>query len=281
MIATRSILVIVLGAGLAATPALHRSPDGADGEVLPASVAGPAQADRDALRKIAEPFEKKGIHLDLDSKLCSIAVTVDIRDDLIEYILVSPRGAAHESLFSTLVPPTDLNAALLLLGVQPGSNARWIAKEPAPTQEEMRAGVAPYDVEPPRGDGLYLYAAWRTSDETFLFRVEDLMRNLDTGRSMRRHRWVYLGSRFLRTRKDSDEEVFAAELDGNLINLAYFEQGYTLLTAALPECLKQTIWLPNAWIVPERGTAVTLIFSRQRMSALPAGLEAGLPLVPE
>ena len=102
------------------------------------------------------------------------------------------------------------------------------------------------------------------------------MRNLETGQAMRRHRWVYLGSRWARLRKDG-EEVFAARVEGNLVNLAFFEQGNTLLSAALPECLKQTIWLPNAWLLPERGSEVELVFARERLAAPPPELEARLP----
>ena len=125
------------------------------------------------------------------------------------------------------------------------------------------------------GDGLYLYAAWFEGDELFFYRLEDLVRDLDRRRTLRRHRWVYLGSRMITRR--SGEESFAAALEGNLVNISFFAQGNTLLTGGLPECLAQTSWLPNAWLLPERGASVTMIFSRERLDTLPAVLRDDLP----
>ena len=231
-------------------------------------------------RKLEESFRKQGIHLDLERHVCWIPATVDIRDDLLEYLLVNPKGAAHESVFVTEVVPSVLVTALLALGVEPGRNAVWKERVPPPTAEEMHAGIARYTVDPPQGDGLYMYAAWREKDETYFYRVEDLLRDLETGRSMRRHRWVYLGSRWVKA-KGPKPEIFAADYDGNLVNIALFEEGNTLLTAALPECLKQTIWLTNAWLVPQRGAEVAFLFARERLESLPPEIESALPIVAE
>jgi hypothetical protein len=274
-------------------PALHSetsSVDSATQEPKPApknppqnpAPSGGSKTDPQAIaRQLVESFEKQNIHLDLERQTCWIPVTIDIRDDYLEYLLVNPKGAAHESVFVTEVVPSALQTALLALGVERGKNAIWKERTPLPTPEEMHAGIAPWTVDPPEGDGLYMYAAWREKGETYFYRVEDLLRDLETGRSMRRHRWVYLGSRWVRTRKESKEESFMADLEGNLVNIALFEQGNTLLTAALPECLKQTIWLTNAWLVPQRGAEVVFIFTRERIHSLPPEIESRLPEVVE
>jgi len=232
-----------------------------------------------AQQELVTSLAKLGIRLDPELGVCTLRVRVGIRDDLLEYVLVQPRGQSHESLFVSDVSPRVLNAALLALGVQAGQNMRTVAKEPPPTQEELRNGIPPYTVEVPSGDGFYLYAAWRAGDETYFHRVEDLVRNLATGAAMTRHRWVYLGSKTAPDKKHPGQDLFAAEIEGNLINLAFFSEGFTLVTAALPECIQQTIWLPNAWLVPERGTEVDLIFARERLPQLPAALETALPRV--
>jgi hypothetical protein len=80
-------------------------------------------------------------------------------------------------------------------------------------------------------------------------------------------------------RPDPDgEEVFAADWEGNLIALSYFQQGNTLLTAAVPECISQTIFTPNTWLLPETRSEVMLVFSRDRISELPSSLRDGLPV---
>lgn len=216
-------------------------------------------------------FAENGIRLDLEQKLCSIDATIAVREELLEYLLVASHGAGHESLFVTKANPSVLNTAFLALGVEPGSNAVWASKSPMPTEEELKAGASPYEITAPQGDGFYLYVTWRDGDETYFYRVEDVVRNLATGRCMERHRWVYLGSRMVEWEK-ANELAFAAEMMGNLINIAFFEQGDTMLTGSLPACVEQSIWMGNSWLLPERGQGVKLIFARDRLDSLPAGV---------
>lgn len=228
--------------------------------------------------QLQEAFARGGIHLDYEAGVCAIGAQVAIRDELLEYLLSLAYGAAHESMFVTEVEAEGLNAALLTLGVQPGRNAMWAPKVPAPTEEELRAGASAHDVTLPTGDGFYLYAAWTEGDESYLYRIEDLLRDLGRGRTMQRHRWVYLGSRM--TERGPDHEVvFAATAEGNLINVAFFSQGYTLLTPALDSCVEQTIWLPNAWLLPEMHSPVLFVFSRERLTSLPPSMAARVPVV--
>ena len=229
----------------------------------------------------------EGVGLDLEHGLVSIPVDVVVRNDLLEYLLVGPRGAMHESLFATPVRPSLLNAALLSLGVEPGRNARW---EEVPRSPDQTPGGEGDDDDPdgrarpdvrlvlPEGGGFWLYAAWREGDEVYFFRIDDLISNLDSGRSMQRHRWVFLGSKFKRPR-ENEPEVFVADLEQNLICLSFFYQGNTLLTASLPECQIQTIWVANPWLVPPRDSRVELIFARDKLDRLPADVLARLPSV--
>jgi len=231
----------------------------------------------DSLKDLNQLFEQNGIQLDLEHKLCSIDASVAVRDELLEYLLVASHGAAHESLFVTKTNPSVLNTAFLALGVEPGRNARWGPKSPPPSEDEMKQGVSPYDVTPPTGDGFYLYVAWEEGDETYFYRIEDVIRNLATGRCMERHRWVYIGSRMVEWEKDG-ELAFAAEMIGNLINVAFFEQGDTMLTGSLPECVEQAIWMGNSWLLPDREHTVKLIFSRERLDQLPVGVLQAEPV---
>jgi len=230
-----------------------------------------------ALKLLQRAFREQGIRLDIEAKACAVPARICIREDLLEYLVVGPSGASHEALLSTEVTPSLLNTALVTLGVEPGENASWIETSPQPSAEEVAAGSATHEVIPPRGDGFYIYVAWREGEEHFLYRIEDLVGNLQTGRSLRRHPFVYLGSRMVRPDPEG-EEVFAADWEGNLIALSYFQQGNTVLTAAVPECVSQTIFTPNSWLLPETRSEVMLIFSRERLSVLPPSLEDGLPV---
>lgn len=271
---------------LALIPAAPVSPVCPDG---PAGVAGAVDEETPEERALREGFASAGIQLDLTAGTVAIPVAVEVRDDLLEYLLTLPHGDAHETMFlagvgvrsseEAMVWAQTLNAAILALGLEAGKNARWVQKDPAPSEEEMKAGISPYDVMPPEGDALYLYAAWKQGEETYLYRIEDLIRDLDRQRTMRRHQWVFLGSRMVE--RANGETSFAAGVEGNLINVSFFPEGNTLLTGSLPECLNQTTWLPNAWLLPHRGETVLFVFSRERLDALPSSLEDNVPSVRE
>lgn len=246
---------------------------------LPAPVqdsAGPVSAEQ---LQLEASLLEQGVRLDSLRQVVSIPARVAVPDELLEYLLVGPAGASHESIFVTPVQAGVLNVALLSLGVEPGANASWSPKDPPPTESEVRAGVSPYDVHLPTGDGFYLYAAWRAGDELYFFRVEDLIRNLLRGHSMERHPWVYLGSRMVPD--GAGGEDFAADIYQNLICISYFSEGYTLATGALADCVEQTIWMANAWLLPEPGKDVRILVSRTPLAGLPAGYFETLPDIAE
>lgn len=205
-----------------------------------------------------------GLWIDPARGIVALRAEVLVKEDLLEYLLVAAHGATHESLFVTDVAPTLLNAALLAAGAQPGRNASW-EEVPGATGRDA------YRVVPPDGDAparFRPYVAWREDGEDYFFRVEDTVVNLESGRSMRRHDWIYLGSRFAGGEQGGEPE-FLAQAEGNLINLSFFFEGNTLLTAALPACLSQTIWVGNRALLPERGSGVTLVLSRTPLGGLP------------
>jgi hypothetical protein len=241
---------------------------------LPASF--PRQDETPPTAELEAAFAAEGLILDIEGGTLAVPTTICIRTDLLEYVLVAAFGAAHESLLATETSATVLNTALVALGAKPGKNVQWIEKTPAPTPEEVRDGAPTHDVIPPSGDLFLPYCAWREGEEVYFFRLEDLITNLRTGKSMQRHGWVYLGSRMVKPRPEEEQEILAAEMEGNLINLSFFRAGNTLFSAALDDCLHQTIWLPNSALVPERGAPVTLIFSRERLKCVPPELEEKL-----
>ncbi len=232
-----------------------------------------------AVAALQQALAQHEVWLEPELGLCAIPARVLIRADSLEYVLCTRAGNAHESLFMTEALPSRVNVALLALGLQPGKNAVWKATEPAPTREQLLAGAQAYSVTPPAGDGLLLYVAWQEGEELYFFRLDDLIRNLQSGRSMRRHAWVYLGSRNVPSRQDPKQELFVADEEGNLVNLCFFEAGNTLLTGALPECESQTIWVGNAPLLPASGEPVLFLFSRRPLQACPGELRAHVPRI--
>lgn len=243
--------------------------------------SGPLREQTAEEKALVTQLAEQQITLDPVRAWAVIPADVLVRDDLLEYLLVGPGGAAHEAALMTPVNASVLNVALLALGATPGTNATWTHKDPKPSDADLRAGVSPYEVTLPTGTGFYLYLGWRAEGETYFFRVEDLMRNLATGQAMKRHEWVFLGSRMVPSMRRNSEpaEEFAADVYQNLINVAFFREGYTLLTGALPDCVDQGIWMLNSWLTPERGSRVAMVISRRKIDRLTAELDQLLPEV--
>lgn len=249
--------------------------------VLIAAERPVAQAQEGGLEQLTAAFAAGGIELEPTAGYLSIEAAVATRDDLLEFLLVGTAGSAYESLLVTSVDATLLNAAMLALGVEQGTNARWVPIEGEATGDatagpgELGARPPGFDVLPPEGPGFFVYVGWREGDEDFFYRAEDLVADLDRTRTLRRHRWVYLGSRMVETR---DGEVFVAAEEQNYINIAWFSEGNSLLTSARPECERQDIWVGNPWLVPEPGTELRVFFSREPLTRVPAELAATLPI---
>ncbi|MEO0652666.1 MAG: YdjY domain-containing protein [Planctomycetota bacterium] len=234
-------------------------------------------------------FEGAGIRFEPELGRLSIDGAIATRDDLLEFLLVGPNGSGYESLLRTDVDPTLLNTALLALGLEAGRNARWVyaddgaAVAPPEGQRADKGGrwLEGRDVrlDAPDGDGLLIYVGWSKDGEDFFFRIEDLIGNVEALKPLPRQRWTYIGSRFVPD-PDSDGELFLAALEQNLVNIAWFPDGNTLLTSSAPVCERQDIWAGNPWIVPDPGTPVRIVFSRELVHALPEELAAQLPVIP-
>jgi len=278
-IATLAVPTVLLASRLDAGPPPPEAPQ--DGAAAP----------DDAVR---EAFAAARIQVDRDSRTLSFPATIEIRGEALEYLLVAPNGAVHESLFLTEVDPEVLAAAFLYVGATPGENVVYTPVDPPPTREEVRSGARTHDVTLPEGEPVYLYAAWKEpsgaydeeaggypGETLFFHRVEDLVLDLERQRTLRRHGFVWLGSRMIPGARAGDPERFAATASGNLVCTTFFAEGDTLMTTSLPECISQTIWYPNDWMVPERGAEVMLFASLDELDALPETYRDAVPFVPE
>lgn len=245
-----------------------------------------ARALEDGAARVLEALRIEGVHVDPTRGYVAFEARVGVRDHLLEHALCAEGGETHEALFVTRVTPSVLNTGLLVLGLEPGRPPRWLEDEPPPAEGRSSVRATPPRVELPAGDGLYVYVAWRQGEELYLHRIEDLIENLATGRTMQRHRWVYLGSRMIlrdNLRKESRglEEVYAADVLRDLINVTFYYDGAALLTAALLDCRDQNLWAPIAVLLPPQASPVELVLSRERLAQLPADLLERLPVLDE
>lgn len=217
---------------------------------------------------LVKEFSAQGIQMDLEARTIRIEGRICQHYEPLEYLLVKqPQGKDHEALLMVEdLSATALNAAMLMMGVEKGENGKVIPTEPAPTLEEVQAGVAPYSFHPASGDGFYIYVAWEVEKdgviERYRYRAEDLVLNVRDESTYQRGQFVYVGSRFLRPHKDA-EEFFAAEGEGNLVSLVNFRPANHLLSGADAAADNQSIWYPNVFLLPEIGHPVEIWFTRE------------------
>lgn len=253
--------------------------------LAPASSAcqEPGEGSSAAREALLLELARAGVLLDIERGLIQLDGRICQVYEPLEYlVVVAGRGKEHEALVKVDgVSATALNTAMKLTGVVEGRNGRFIPRDPPLTEEEYAAGELPYRVEPASGDGFYLYLAWEQDSgsggvERRFYRAEDLVLNVRGDRTYQRGRWVYLGSRFVKPHRDAPE-MFAAEAEGNLVSLVYFDPANHLLTGADAEADNQYIWYPNVFLLPELGHPVKLLLSRDQLDWLPDLLEKPAP----
>ncbi|HEX6812756.1 MAG TPA: YdjY domain-containing protein [Planctomycetota bacterium] len=226
----------------------------------PQQAADPKQV----LDEVLAQFKKEGIELDPKAQTVTVAATANEPQNEIEYLLIHRRGKRHEALFVTRSKPSVLNAALLMLGLQPGQNAQAIEKQPPPSIEEIEKGADPLVIVPPKGMQLWMTVRWKTPEEKQdkweEYCVEDIVMDLTTQEPVVDCSWVYLGGRLARFYKD-EPEVYAADMEGNLVSTCYMSPDNHLATMVHKDARdQQNWWFTNK--MPKHDTPVQFVFHR-------------------
>jgi hypothetical protein len=179
----------------------------------------------------------------------------------IEYLLIHKRGKRHEALFVTRSKPSVLNAALLMLGLEPGQNATAVEKKPPPTLEEIEKGADPIIVTPPKGMQFWMTVHWKTPEGKQVdYCIEDMVLDLSTQEAVVDCSWIYLGGRMARIYKN-EPEVYVADMEGNLVSTCYMSPDNHLATMVHKDARDQQNW----WFtdkMPPHDTEVQLVFHR-------------------
>ena len=181
----------------------------------------------------------------LDQKALSIAFPgkLNMKRGLLEYLLVNPKGSAHESLLVTDVEANDIHVAMLLLGAKGGA----ITAEAPPAQLDAR-----YFRTAPKltGDTVFITVKWREKDAEKTVPIEEWLVNA-ARKPIEHGPWIYNGSMLYGGR-------FLAQDDGNLIALV------TSPTALINNPRKgndnDQMWNVNEDATPGESTSVDIIF---------------------
>jgi len=188
------------GPSQAASPASERT------AAAPAASA-PAGAEPARIRQIGPHLHQVGsVVIDAQARTVRCPGRVNMNEGgPIELLACLRRGKTHESVFTLDVEPTDLQVALLLLGLKEGRNPSFKYPEGSPEGER------------PPGDETLIFVEWRTQSggetaqpQLQRCRAEQFLRNVKPGGPVAQGTWVFLGSVVLNGR-------FGADYDGTLI----------------------------------------------------------------
>ncbi len=216
-------------------------------------------------------FESEGITVDLAKKRVSVKGAI-IRDKEsrrypIEYVVVTEGGNTHEAMILIRATPSNLNAALLAIGLEAGNTVIYRKKNPPPPQEEVDAGMtSPYEVIPPKGTVMKIYVTYEGWEENKHRLLEDLILNLRTRETLERVGWVYVGSRFAKVLLGRERVLqYMADMERNIVALYLTGYGNTIFDVNTLEGVDDSVFDVNPETAPPMGAPVTLTFTLDGM----------------
>lgn len=218
---------------------------------------GPTADPTKAIQKIEGTRYKLGVmEFDQKTRAISIPAKVNMREGLLEYVLVHESGKVHESLLSTSVKPFELNVVMLLLNWKK-SEAFFDFSRPE------RGGVLVKGAVNPAASLVEVHVAWKDKDgHEQSCRVENWLHQIEKKAKLTEEPFIYTGSQVL------PDGTFVAEESGSI--LALYQDPGSLVNNPREGNDLDDVWI-NDPAVPEKGTPVTVIF---KPGAAPAGKKA-------
>lgn len=207
------------------------------------AVSGLAQEPGDApapvMREVSPGvFEVGKIRLDQKTRTIRFPGELNLKEGILEYLLVTSQGSTHESLLVSDVRPSDLHFAMLLLGAK-GSGPDAPAAGNAPTGQID----AKYLKTAPklRGDDIAITVTWMNGEAEKTTPVEDWVFNNATKKAMERGSWTYNGSLF-------SNGHFMAQMEGAFAALVTYPSA--LINNPRKGSDNDQIWTVNEKTVP-------------------------------
>jgi hypothetical protein len=159
----------------------------------------------------------------------------------LEFFCVVSGTSEHESVLRTPAKPSHVHAALLMIGLEPGSPIRW--------SEAAGKWFAPH------GPPVRVEVEFSRNGETVRMPAEKLLRRLDTGATMPATNWVFAGSRVM------EDGRYGADFTGQLVSIVNFDLSVLDLGELASSANEMLQWTLNTEQAPPRGAPVTMILS--------------------
>jgi hypothetical protein len=219
------------------------------GEPLP-----PAPTNNPLTQISRDIFQLGAVRLDKNRKTVQFPAQLNMKEGVVEYLLVNVRGKTYESLLSTDIEPYYIQLAMLLIG----------GKGAPPTAAILNAPSQPFHVNRPAGatnlppvlaipgDPVTIELAWQSANGRQLLRAEDCMINLTTRTNVSHGPWTYNGSRVI-------NGIFVAQREGSIV--AMIDDIDAIVNNPRPGSDNDQIWQINSKVVPPTNTPVEVTFT--------------------
>jgi len=194
-------------------------------------------------------FQVGTVRLDKNEGAVTFPAKVQMDDGLLEYLLVTPQGPVHESLFTSEAAPQDVHMAMLLLGAR-GMVQQHPGKEPGRIDAAYLATVPKLT-----GDRIFLSVKWTdksgaehvTPPERWIVRKIFTPKKPVKTVAAEDGPWLYTGSYFYENR-------FIAQTEGAFAAMVTFPGA--LINNPRKGSDDDQIWFVKTEAVPPVGTPV-------------------------
>jgi hypothetical protein len=249
---SRATLMLLLAGSLSAQ---DRAP------VEPSSLPAPDQPMapvEPVIRKLDEfRIQIGGVTLDQRTREIRFPAEINMKEGLLEFLIVHTKGKIHESLLVTDISPTHLNLAFMLLRYK-------ASPELYPIFEELgvSSGKFPEVDEATRvGARILIDVEWEQDGKMRRMPVNDMIQHAVKAQAIPAGPWVYGGSVV-------HDGKYSAEVTGDIA--AIFLSASAMINYPGEGNNDDTIWIPFPKRVPDFGTKVTVIIAPFDKAATPA-----------
>lgn len=158
----------------------------------------------------------------------------------LEFFCVVTGGNEYEAVVRSPVRPSHLHLALLMLGLKPGSPARYVETE----QRWL----------PPAGPSLRVSVEFTDKDgKTVTVPASRLMRNLRTKEPAPDHPWIFSGSLVL------EDGKYMADTTGTIISVVNVDAAVIDIPNVASKAMESRECEPNPDVLPATGTKMWMI----------------------
>jgi hypothetical protein len=195
-------------------------------------------------------YEVGSIRLDKNTRSIAVPAKVNMVDNLVEYLMVTPKGATHESVLVSEAEPQDLHMAMLLLGAKGMVQAKG-GKAPERIDAEYLAKAPKLT-----GDKITLTVTWKDKEgaektvpvENWVVRRVVVPKKPAKEVAAEEGPWLYTGSYFYEGR-------FLAQTEGVFASMVTYPAA--LINNPRKGANDDHMWFINKTAIPPKDTPVT------------------------